>query len=110
MSKLTEQKLGYAVTSLVIGLTTTIEAIMIFARMVYGSASEWIERTDPPLLLEIHHGFWAAPFFVALFFLRGKPFAFWIVFSVAVSLVLSDALHHLVILPLMGEGFGWHWP
>jgi len=92
-------------------LTVLMEGVTLLVRFGLGlSAAEYIERSDPPLLLQIHHLFWAVPLLAvaALRRFRGRA-AQWLL-AAALACVASDLLHHLVFLPLLTGETGWHWP
>ncbi|QDT17046.1 hypothetical protein [Alienimonas californiensis] len=92
--------------------TAIFEGITIAGRLLSGgSAAEWIERTEPPLWLQIHHMFWAIPVAaVAGAAWRRFPRLGRALAGVAFGLVASDLLHHFVVLPLWVGNTGWHWP
>ncbi|NNJ27058.1 hypothetical protein [Alienimonas chondri] len=92
--------------------TTLFEGLTIAGRLLSGgSAAEWIEKTEPPLWLQVHHMFWAIP-------VAAIAWAAWERFprvgaalgGIAMGLVASDLLHHFVVLPLWVGNTGWHWP
>ena len=92
-----------------LGLTFGAEAITLATRFGAGvEAREW-SRTAP-LLLQIHHMFWAIPIAVAAGLLRGRPrIAAWLA-ALAVACVASDLAHHFLVLPVLVGNTGWHWP
>jgi len=54
--------------------------------------------------------FWSVPLLPAgLAFFRRKRIAY-AIFGVAAGIVLSDLLHHFLVLPLWVGNTGWHWP
>ncbi len=92
-------------------LTALMEGVTLFVRFgLELSAAEYIEKSDPPLLLQMHHFFWALPLLAvaALLRFRGRS-ALWLL-AAAFGLMASDLLHHLVFLPLLAGETGWHWP
>ncbi|MEZ6058752.1 MAG: hypothetical protein R3C19_00150 [Planctomycetaceae bacterium] len=92
-------------------LTLTFEAITIVARITAGqSAAEWLEETRPPLLLQIHHMFWSVPLILLALLLSSRPRIAIVLWSVSLALILSDLMHHFVVLPLWVGNTGWHWP
>ena len=91
--------------------TVAFEVVTIGCRLWYGgSAAEFIESTDPSLLVKMHHMFWSVPLLPAgLAFFRRKRVAY-ALFGIAAGIVLSDLLHHFLVLPLWVGNTGWHWP
>jgi len=95
------------------GLTTlALEAATLLARVLScKSAAEFNQSVDPPLIVKMHHMFWAAPVaLVALAVHRSRATLSAVLWGVAVGLVASDLLHHFVVLPLWVGNTGWHWP
>ncbi len=88
-------------------LTILFEAIAVACRLFWTTADEF--NPTAPLLLQIHHMFWALPLLVVALPLRHTPAARWLL-AVAIGLIASDVLHHLVVLPLWIGHTGWHWP
>jgi VanZ family protein len=92
-----------------LGLTALGEAVTVAARFGGGVSAREFNRTAP-LLLQIHHMFWALPLGAAAFVLRRRPrVAGWLA-AIAVACVASDLAHHFVVLPLLAGETGWHWP
>jgi hypothetical protein len=95
-----------------IGSATTlaIEVATILARVLSGkSAAEFNASVNPPILLKMHHMFWACPLvLLALAARRSKAAP--VLLAVAVGLIASDLAHHFVVLPLWVGNTGWHWP
>ena len=90
--------------------TLVIEAATVATRLASGvTAAEFNASVDPPLLVKMHHMFWAVPLILAGMFLRGKR-ASYVVWALALGLILSDLMHHFVVLPLWVGNTGWHWP
>jgi hypothetical protein len=92
--------------------TALFEAATVAGRLLSrGSAAEWVERTRPPLWLQIHHMFWAIPVAAAAGAVRERfPRTATALAGVAIGLVASDLLHHVLVLPLWVGNTGWHWP
>ena len=87
-----------------------MEFATIAARIIYGqSAAEYIAASKPPLLLEIHHMFWAAPFLLTGLVAAGRRTSA-VMWSLSLGLIASDLMHHFVVLPLWVGNTGWHWP
>ena len=105
MSPTQIRSIGYWILS----LTLIFEMATVACRILTGSAGEFNQR-NPPLLLQIHHMFWSMPFLVALPFIWSiarirNPIA-----GIAFGLIVSDLLHHFLVLPLWIGNSGWHWP
>jgi len=91
-------------------VTLVLETATILARVLSGqSAAEFNRAANPPLLLKMHHLFWAVPLLLVGLALRRTRRA-WGVFGVAAGFVASDLIHHFVVLPLWVGNTGWHWP
>lgn len=93
-----------------VGLAVAMELVTIALRIIYGqSAAEHIAATHPPLLLQLHHMFWAVPFVIVGLVVsdRGCSMAMW---SISLGLIISDLSHHFLVLPLWVGNTGWHWP
>ena len=50
----------------VIALTLVFELLTIGIRVLSGMSASEFNRSNPPLLLQIHHMFWAVPFLIVL--------------------------------------------
>jgi hypothetical protein len=99
-----------AVYWLAVAATLVLEGATILARVLSGhSAAEFNAAVDPPLLLKMHHMFWALPVGLAAAWTQGRrsSCALW---ALAMALVASDLLHHALVLPLWVGNTGWHWP
>jgi hypothetical protein len=91
-------------------LTVGIELVTVVARLIAGqSAAEFNRSVDPPLILKVHHPLYAVPVIAVGLLVRGPRLsrALW---ALVIALVASDALHHLVVLPIWVGNTGWHWP
>jgi hypothetical protein len=93
-----------------IALSALFELITIGARLGTGISASEFNASDPPLLLQIHHAFWSLPFLLALPIVWRWERLRMPVAAIAIALILSDALHHLIVLPLWVGNTGWHWP
>ena len=93
-----------------VGVTVGFEALTLAVRFGTGvSAVEFNETA--PLLLQIHHMFWSVPLFlVAPLTLRRWPRVTGALVGTGIGFVLSDLVHHFVVLPLLVGNTGWHWP
>ncbi len=90
--------------------TAAMEGATILARILSGhSAAEFNAAADPPLLLKMHHMFWAAPLILVALFVSGKR-ASYVLWAVALGLIASDLMHHFIVLPIWVGNTGWHWP
>jgi hypothetical protein len=89
--------------------TVLIEGITLYLRLGGGITATEFNRTAP-LLLQIHHMFWSLPLLLVVPLLRRKPKLSGALLGIALGLILSDLLHHFVVLPLTVGNTGWHWP
>lgn len=93
---------GLAVTALAEGITAWL-------RFHSGiTATEF--NVSASLLLQIHHMFWSIPLFVIVPFIWRKARLSGAILGISLGLVVSDLLHHFVVLPLIVGNTGWHWP
>ena len=94
-----------------LALTTLFELLTILGRILSGgSAEEWIAANNPPLLVSMHHMFWAVPVFLLAGAAGRYPRASRFLWACGVALILSDLSHHFAVLPLWVGNTGWHWP
>jgi len=94
-----------------IAVTAAVEAVTIVVRFTSGtSAAEFQAAHSLPLPLRIHHMFWGLlPIIIAaLAWRRPKPAG--ALLGLGLGLILSDAIHHCIVLPLTVGNMGWHWP
>ena len=91
-------------------LTLAFEAVTVVVRLLSGkSVLQFHAEHRIPMLLRIHHMFWGVPFVL----LALLPLATgWrsLLFAFGAALILSDLIHHFVVLPLWKGDTGWHWP
>jgi hypothetical protein len=92
-----------------IASTLLVEAVTIYLRFRSGIHAAEFNKTAP-LLLQIHHMFWSIPLLAAVPLVWRKPRLSGAMVGIAVGLILSDLLHHFVVLPLTVGNTGWHWP
>ncbi|HVX15377.1 MAG TPA: hypothetical protein VHC22_29580 [Pirellulales bacterium] len=90
-------------------VTLLTEAVTVYLRFGRHQTAAEFNKTAP-LLLQIHHMFWSVPFLVALPIVWRRPRLSGTLLGIALGLIVSDALHHLVVLPLTVGNMGWHWP
>lgn len=90
--------------------TILIEGITLFLRYVIDYTVQEFNATDPPFLLKIHHMFWSVPLFLLIPFVRKIDWLKAALLGIALGLVLSDLSHHFVMLPILEQTIGWHWP
>ena len=89
--------------------TVGVEAITACLRFRGGiTATEF--NTTAPFLLQIHHMFWSLPLLVIVPLAWQKPKLSGTLLGIACGLILSDLLHHFLVLPLTVGNTGWHWP
>ena len=89
--------------------TVLIEALTVYLRFGRGVSAGEFNKTAP-LLLQIHHMFWSIPLFLAVPFVWRKPRLSGALLGIAGGLILSDLIHHFVVLPVTVGNTGWHWP
>lgn len=91
-------------------LTTLItEAITLYLRFGRHQTAAEFNKTAP-LVLQIHHMFWSVPLLALLPFIWRRPRLSGALLGIALGLILSDLIHHLIVLPLLVGNSGWHWP
>lgn len=91
--------------------TILFELLTVFARVYVGkSAAQWNAETRPPLLVQMHHMFWSVPFIPLAIWLRERKNTVVLLWGFSLGLILSDLLHHFLVLPLWVGNTGWHWP
>ena len=89
--------------------TVLVEAITIYLRFRGGVSAREFNKTAP-LLLQIHHMFWSIPLIVVVWLVWRKVRLSGALLGIALGLILSDLLHHFVVLPLTVGNTSWHWP
>jgi hypothetical protein len=89
--------------------TLVVEAITAFLRFHHGIMATEFNKTAP-LLLRIHHMFYSLPLFAVTPLVWRWPRLSGALLGIAFGLILSDLLHHFVVLPLTVGNIGWHWP
>jgi hypothetical protein len=92
-----------------VAATVLAEAVTAYLRFHRGIAAAEFNKTAP-LVLQIHHMFWSIPLLVVVPFVWRKPRLSGALVGIALGLILSDLLHHFVVLPLTVGNTGWHWP
>ncbi len=90
-------------------VTLLAEAITLWLRFGRGIEATEFNRTAP-LLLQIHHMFWSVPLLVAIPLCRRWTRLNEALLGIALGLIVSDLMHHFVVLPLLVGNTGWHWP
>jgi hypothetical protein len=92
-----------------IAVTLLVEAITAYLRFRSGiNAAEF--NANAPLLLKIHHMFWCIPLFLAAPFVWRFPRTSGAILGIGCGFLLSDLMHHFIVLPLTVGNIGWHWP
>jgi hypothetical protein len=84
-----------------VATTVFAEAITLWLRFDRGIEATEFNRTAP-LLLQIHHMFWSVPLLVAMPLFRRQPRALETLLGISLGLVVSDLMHHFVVLPITG--------
>lgn len=79
----------------VIILTLIIECILIIGRLIFGSMKETFNKHKDKLKVRIHHGYIGV--ILVLVYLS---WAYSPLLIVGMSLLLSDLIHHFIVLPL----------
>jgi hypothetical protein len=92
-----------------VAITLIVEAVTLYLRFGRGETATEFNKTAP-LLLQIHHMFWSVPLFLVLPFVWRRPRLSGVLLGIALGFVISDVLHHCVVLPLTVGNMGWHWP
>jgi hypothetical protein len=90
-------------------VTVLVEAVTLYLRFRRGVTAAEFNQTAP-FLLRIHHMFWAIPLLAIAWAAWRKARLSGALLGLALGLILSDLLHHFVILPLVVGNTGWHWP
>lgn len=88
--------------------TLVVEAITGYLRFRKGITATEFNKTAP--LLRIHHMFYSLPLFLAVPLVWRWPRLSGALLGIAFGLIVSDLLHHFVVLPLTVGNIGWHWP
>ena len=92
-----------------VAITLVVEALTLYLR--FGRGETVTEFTkNAPLLLQIHHMFWSVPLLAVQPFVWRRPWISGVLLGIALGFVISDVLHHVVVLPLTVGNMGWHWP
>ena len=89
--------------------TVLVEAVTLYLRFRRGIRATEFNQTAP-LLLQIHHMFWSLPLLAVVWLAWRKARLSGALLGIALGLVLSDLMHHFVVLPLIVGNTGWHWP
>ena len=92
-----------------IASTLVAEAITVACRAATGFAAADIPDTTH-WLLRLHHMFWCVPLLAVLPFVWRFERVSGVLTGLSVGLILSDLIHHFVVLPLCVGNTGWHWP
>jgi hypothetical protein len=92
-----------------IAVTILVEGITLYLRFGLQRTAVDFNRTAP-LLLQIHHMFWAVPLLVVLPLVWKRPRLSGSMAGVSAGFVVSDLAHHFLVLPLLIGGTCWHWP
>jgi hypothetical protein len=90
-------------------ITVLVEAVTIYLRFGKGESAVEFNKTAP-LLLQIHHAFWCIPLFILAPVFWRYPKISGALIGIGCGFILSDAIHHLGVLPLTVGNMGWHWP
>ena len=93
----------------VIAVTVFVEGVTLYLRFGLHHTAVEFNRTAP-LLLQIHHMFWAVPLLILLPLVWRWPRISGLIAGVAAGFVVSDLAHHVLVLPLLIGDIGWHWP
>lgn len=94
-----------------IAVTLIVEAVTIIARCTSGtSAAEFQASHAIPMPFRIHHMFWGIVPVLASAFVWRKPKLSGAFIGFGLGVILSDAIHHCIVLPIWVGNMGWHWP
>ncbi len=91
-------------------LTLAFELITIACRIAIGQSGAEYLSPQTHWLIRMHHMFWAIPLLLLAAAMSKQRLWQARLSGVAAGLVLSDLLHHFVVLPLWVGNIGWHWP
>ena len=105
-ARLIRRRWGWSTGAFVAALT---EAVTLYLRFGLQRTAVEFNRTAP-LLLQIHHMFWAVPLLPFIALLWRLPRTSGVLCGIAWGFVVSDLAHHFLILPVMIGDTGWHWP
>ncbi len=100
---------GRAVIVWGLAVTVLAQAITACLRFRSGIVATEFNKTAP-LLLQLHHMFWSIPLLLVLPFVWRKERLSGAILGISLGLILSDLMHHFVVLPLIVGNTGWHWP
>ncbi len=92
-----------------IAVTVLTEAVTLYLRFGLQRTAVEFNRTAP-LLLQIHHMFWAVPLLPLIWLAWKRPRRSGVLCGIAWGFVVSDFAHHFLVLPLLIGDTGWHWP
>ncbi|HEY2147648.1 MAG TPA: hypothetical protein VGH32_06905 [Pirellulales bacterium] len=92
-----------------VAVAVVVETITLWLRFGRGMQASEFNKTAP-LVLRIHHMFWAAPLLFIAPFLMHRQRIFDALVGISVGLIASDLAHHFMILPILTGTTGWHWP
>ena len=92
-----------------IATTVIVEGVTLYLRFARDMDAVEFNQTAP-LLLQIHHMFWAVPLFLALPLVWRWPRATGALAGIGCGFIVSDLAHHFIVLPLTVGNIGWHWP
>jgi hypothetical protein len=100
----------FAIIVWTVGVTVLVEAATIALRFSGGVNATEFNAASPPLLLQIHHMFWSIPPLAVVPFVWRRPTFSGALLGIGFGLILSDLVHHFIVLPLTVGNTGWHWP
>jgi len=89
--------------------TVFVEIVTLCLRFHNGISAVEFNQTAP-FLLQIHHMFWSVPLLLGVPLVWSKCRLSGALLGIAAGLIVSDLLHHCVVLPLTVGNMGWHWP
>ena len=96
-------------TTWTVAVTVVAESVTLYLRFVRGETATEFNKTAP-MLFQVHHMFWGVPLLLVLPFIWRRPRMAGALLGVALGLVISDLVHHGLVLPLTAGNMGWHWP
>jgi hypothetical protein len=92
-----------------IGVALLTEGITVYLRFGAGATAAEFNETAP-WLLQLHHMFWSLPLFLAAALVWRAPRVSGTLLGVGFGFIVSDLIHHFLVLPLAVGNTGWHWP
>jgi hypothetical protein len=98
------------VLQIAVAIAVAVEVVTVVVGLLYGrSGSDFARRYRLPLFMRIHHGVWGLVLALISPAFLGAALFPWVL-GAGLGLFVSDAVHHLVVAPLLYGETRWHWP